>query len=97
MGNTTRRCYSPEFKQEAIELTSHTGATIAGVARDLGIHANLIRRWRSAPTEHGKRAFVGQVVARDEELAQLRRELALVKKERDFLKGAAAYFAKDAR
>ena len=44
MGNTTRRCYSPEFKQEAIELTSHTGATIAGVARDLGIHANLI--WR---------------------------------------------------
>ena len=44
-----------------------------------------------------RRAFVGQGVARDEELAQLRRELALVKKERDFLKSAAAYFAKDAR
>jgi transposase len=97
MRSKTRRYYSPEFKQEAVELASHPGATVAGVARDLGIHANLIRRWRGALTEHGKRAFVGQGVARDEELAQLRRELALVKKERDFLKSAAAYFAKDAR
>jgi transposase len=97
MGNKTRRYYSPEFKQEAIELASQPGATVAGVARDLGIHANLIRRWRDALTSHGKRAFVGQGVARDEELARLRRELALVKKERDFLKSAAAYFAKDAR
>ena len=97
MGDKTRRYYSPEFKQEAVELASHPGATIAGVARDLGIHANLIRRWRRTLTAHGKRAFVGQGVARDEELAQLRRELALVKKERDFLKSAAAYFAKDAR
>jgi transposase len=97
MGKKTRRYYSPEFKQEAIELASQPGATVAGVARDLGIHANLLRRWRGALTVHGKRAFVGQGVARDEELAQLRRELALVKKERDFLKSAAAYFAKDAR
>jgi transposase len=97
MRSKTRRYYSPEFKQEAIGLASHAGATIAGVARDLGIHANLIRRWRRELTSHGKHAFVGNGVARDEELAQLRRELALVKKERDFLKSAAAYFAKDAR
>ena len=97
MRSKTRRYYSAEFKQEAIELASQPGATVAAVARDLGIHANLLRRWRHTVTTHGKHAFVGQGVARDEELAQLRRELALVKKERDFLKSAAAYFAKDAR
>ena len=97
MRSKTRRYYSPEFKREAVELASHPGATVTGVARDLGVHANLLRRWRTALTEHGGRAFVGQGVARDDEMAQLRRELALVKKERDFLKSAAAYFAKDAR
>ena len=97
MRSKTRRYYAPEFKREAVELASHAGASIAGVARDLGVHANLLRRWPAALGEHGKHAFVGQGVARDDEMAQLRRELALVKKERDFLKSAAAYFAKDAR
>jgi transposase len=97
MRSKTRRYYSAEFKQEALELTSHPGATMAGVARDLGIHPNLIRRWRREQGVHGIHAFVGNGAARDEELVQLRRELALVKKERDFLKSAAAYIAKDAR
>ena len=47
--------------------------------------------------EHGQQAFVGQGAARDEELMRLRRELAQVKKERDFLKSAAAYFAKETK
>jgi len=90
----TRRKYSPEFKAEALELASQPGQTVTGVARDLGIRPNLIHRWRRELAEHGRQAFVGQGVARDEELMRLRRELAQVKKERDFLKDAAAYFAK---
>ena len=92
-----RRKYSPEFKREAVELASQPGQTVTGVARDLGIRPNMLSRWKREATQHGHKAFVGQGVARDEELMRLRRELAQVKKERDFLKDAAAYFAKETK
>ncbi len=97
MDKKTRRSYSAEFKREAVALASQPGQTIQGVARDLGIGAGLIQRWKRELKEHGQQAFVGQGVARDEELMALRRELAQVKKERDFLKSAAAYFAKEGK
>lgn len=93
----TRRNYSPEFKREAVELASQPGQTAPQVARDLGIRPALINRWKREMANHGHQAFVGQGVARDEELMRLRRELAQVKKERDFLKDAAAYFAKETK
>lgn len=92
-----RRKFSPEFKREAVELTSQPGQTLARVARDLGIGANLLGRWKRELTQHGREAFGGHGAARDEELMRLRRELAQVKKERDFLKSAAAYFAKEGK
>ncbi len=97
MESKQRRKFSPEFKHEAVELASHPGQTIAGVARDLGIGAGLLGRWKRELAQHGKQAFGGQGVARDEELMRLRRELAQVKKERDFLKSAATYFARDGK
>lgn len=97
MDKKTRRKYSPEFKREAVELASRPGQTITGVAADLGIGAGLIQRWKRELSEHGRQAFVGQGVARDEELMGLRRELSQVKKERDFLKSAAAYFAREGK
>lgn len=97
MTTKTRRHYSPEFKREAVELAGQPGQTIAGVARDLGIRDNLLGRWKRELDQHGQKAFGGQGVARDEELMHLRRELAQVKKERDFLKSAAAYFAKEGK
>jgi transposase len=89
--------FSPEFKREAVELVCQPGQTIAGVARDLGIGANLLGRWKQELAEHGGQAFGGHGVARDEELMRLRRELAQVKKERGFLKSAAVYFAKEGK
>ena len=97
MENRTRRYYSPEFKREAVELASQPGQTISGVAANLGIGPGLIQRWKRELSEHGRQAFVGQGIARDEELLALRRELAQVKKERDFLKSAAVYFAKEGK
>jgi transposase len=97
METRKRRKFSPEFKREAVELASQPGQTVAGVARDLGIGTNLLGRWKRELAEHGRQAFGGNGVARDEELLRLRRELAQVKKERDFLKSAAAYFAKEGK
>jgi transposase len=95
MGTKKRRQYSTEFKREAVELALQPGQTIVGTAADLGVAASALHRWKRDLTEHGNQAFVGQGVARDAELMALRRELAQVKKERDFLKSAAAYFARD--
>lgn len=90
-----RRKYSLEFKREAVELTKQPGVSTAQVARELGINENLLSKWRRVLESQGEQAFPGHGHARDEEMARLRRELARVKKERDFLKEAAAFFAKE--
>ena len=97
MGKRERRDYTAEFKREAVELATRSAGSISSVATQLGIPANSLTRWVRESKQHGGKAFVGQGVARDEELMALRRELAQVKKERDFLKEAARYFAKESK
>jgi transposase len=70
------------------------GVTVSQIATDLGIGAGLLGRWRREFCRQPQQAFVGNGRSRDEELSQLRRELARVTKERDFLREAAAFFAK---
>lgn len=64
------------------------------VARELGIRDNLLTRWKREAGSQGNSAFAGTGMPRDEELTRLKRELARVKKERDFLREAATFFAK---
>ncbi len=90
----TRRRYSAEFKREAVAMSRSPGVTLRQVGEDLGISAHLLGRWRKLLDEDGAQAFPGHGHARDEEMMQLKRELARVKKERDFLKEAAAFFAR---
>jgi transposase len=90
-----RRRYTKQFKEEAIRLVRQEGVSLAQVAQDLGIGAEMLRRWRKEANSEGHNAFRGQGMARDEELARLKRELGRVKRERDFLRDAAAYFAKE--
>ena len=90
-----RRKFSQEFKREAVAMTRLPGATLKQIGEDLGIGPNLLGRWRRDLQRQGDQAFPGQGHARDKELQQLRRELSRVKKERDFLKEAAAFFAKE--
>ena len=92
---TKRRKLSAEFKREAVQLANHPGVTKTQIARELGINSNLLGRWCRQLQIEGSRVFVGKGYARDDEMARLKRELARVKKERDFLKEAAAYFAKE--
>lgn len=90
-----RRKFSPEFKRGAVEQASQPGVTCAQVARELGIGGNLLSRWKREAEAEGRQAFGGSGNPRDEEVAQLKRELARVKKERDFLRDAATFFAKE--
>ena len=92
-----RRKYSREYKIEAVRLVEQSDISLAQVARNLGINANMLGRWRKQFSEHDKEAFPGQGTARDQELARLKRELKQVKQERDFLREAAAYFAKESK
>ncbi len=90
-----RRKFSEEFKREAVALANQPGITKAQVGRELGVNPNLLTRWSRQLRESGTKAFSGAGRPRDEEMAALKRELARVKKERDFLKETAAYFARE--
>ena len=92
-----RRKYSQEYKQEAVQLVQQSNIPLAQVATNLGINPNNLRRWADELSKAGKIAFPGNGTPRDQELARLKRELQQVKQERDFLKEAAAYFAKTSK
>ena len=92
-----RKRYSAEFKREALRRANEPGVTDVLVAEELGINARQLRRWRDAVNRDGNAAFPGQGKSRDEEITQLKRKLAKVEQERDFLKEAAAYFAKESK
>ena len=89
--------YSAEFKREAIHRASEEGMTDKAVSDELGISTRQFRRWRDEVEVLGKDAFPGKGQTRNDEITTLKRELAQVKKERDFLKEAAAYFAKESK
>lgn len=90
-----RRKFSPEFKQGAIEQIRQPGVSCAQIARELGVGANLLSRWIREAEAQGQQAFGGTGKPIDEELVRLIRELARVKKERDFLRKAATFFARE--
>lgn len=92
-----RRKFSAEYKREAVAMLDAPGVTVSQIAVDLGIGANMLGRWRRELRQVPKQAFVGNGRSRDEEVSQLRRELARVTKERDFLREAAAFFARASR
>lgn len=92
-----RRSFPREFKLEAVRLVTEQGVTIAQAARDLDIHENVLRKWVRQYREDPAHAFpgAGQMKPEQAEIAQLKKEIRKLKAERDILKKAAAYFAKD--
>ena len=93
---SSRRKYSKEYKIEAVQMANAPGVTVKQVAEELGIHPHVLGKWRSQLTAAGETdAFPGQGHPRDQEMVALKRELARVKKERDFLREAARFFAKE--
>ncbi len=93
-----RRTYTPEFKAEAVKLVTEQGYSVAEAARSLGLSDNLLRNWKQALEAKGEQAFPGQgkLSPFEEELRRLRAENKRLVAERDILKKAAAFFAREA-
>ena len=89
-----RKRYSPEYKRELVELVRRSQSSCRQIALEVEVNPNMLTRWCREFGDMGVKAFPGQGNPRDEEMVALKRELAQVKKERDFLKEAAAFFAK---
>jgi len=98
MSTKTRRSYTETFKEEAVRLVQESRYPVAQVARDLGIADHLLYRWRAEQQQAEERGQTRQSLQVEQaELAQLRRENAVLKQERDFLKRAAAFFARESQ
>jgi transposase len=94
----TRRRYTEEFKKEAVRLVRESAHPVAQVARELGISDNVWYRWTAQHRQaeaHGTTRAAQRAEA--EELARVKRELGRVTQERDFLKRAAAFFARESQ
>lgn len=92
-----RRKFSREYKLEAVKLVRERGVGVAQAARDLDVHENVLRKWVREYGSDPAQAFPGHGQMKPEqlEIERLRKEVAKLKAERDILKKAAAYFAKD--
>ena len=91
-----RRVFTAEYKSQVVELCRSGGMSIGPVCRDLGLGETAVRRWVSqAEVDSGRRE--GLTTSEREELAFLRRENRVLREERDILKRATAFFAKEIR
>lgn len=101
-----RRAFSPEFKLEAVRLMRErraAGVSLVQVGRELDLRPDMLRRWArqvdGRPGTSGREVFLGngQQPGAEAEVRRLQRENAVLRQERDFLKKAAAFFAKESR
>jgi transposase len=93
----TRRKFSDEFKREAVKLATQPGSTVTTIAKELGVERSVLRNWVLNAQQGRYEAGSGKPLKSEAqaELEQVKRELARVKMERDILKKALGYFAKD--
>ena len=96
MGKRKRRGFSDEFKAETVRLVRDSGKTVGAVARELDLTETAVRRWVAQSKPGAAETAVGVLTrAEREELGQLRREVRTLRMERDILKKATAFFAKE--
>jgi transposase len=95
--DSARRKFTREFKLEAVKLITERGVKVAQASQDLGIHPTQLRQWVKDFASDPAEAFPGHGQQKPEqaEIARLKREVTKLKAERDILKKAAAYFAKE--
>jgi len=88
--------HTPEFKAEAVKLVKEGGRKVAELSRDLGLADSLVRSWvRQANVDAGEGPAGTLTTAEKEELSHLRREVKVLRMEREILKRAATFFAKE--
>ena len=91
-----RRKYDREFKEDAIRLIVDGGRSVREVARDLGIHENMLHRWKQEYLQDKEHSFPGKghMKPHEEELFKLKRKVADLEEDRAILKKALAIFSK---
>ena len=95
MSKKKRRKHSKEFKEEAVKLVTEQGYQVSEVARNLGIHPNILGRWKRELTgAEPRNGSSGDLAAMEAELKRLRKENKRLQMEREILKKAAAFFAR---
>jgi transposase len=92
-----RRQFSEEFRAQAVRLVLEEGKTVGAVARELDLTPSALRQWVERARADRTGGKTGLTTAEREELARLRKELRFVQEERDILKKATAFFAKQSR
>jgi len=92
-----RKHYSKQFKVDAVKLVTEQGYKVSEAARNLGIHHSSLRRWKNELETNSSQAFPGKGHMRpeNEELHRLRKENKRLRMEREILKKATAFFAKE--
>ena len=96
---TTRKSYSKEFKLDAVSLVTKQNYKISEAAKSLDISANMLGRWIKEQEESGSNAFRGNgnLTPEQQELRQLREEVKRLKMEKEILKKATVFFAKETK
>ena len=96
MGKKARRQFTPEFKAETVRLVRESGKTVGQVSRELGLTETAVRRWVDQSKATPSAAAIGLLsVDERSELERLRAEVRTLRMERDILKKATAFFAKE--
>jgi transposase len=98
MAKKTRRSFSKEYKAEVVELVRKSGKTVGAICRDLGLTETAVRRWvQQAEVDSGGGPAGALTTAEREEFAELRKRVKTLEMEREILKKATAFFAKESR
>jgi len=92
-----RKTYDNEFKLSAVKMIVEDGMSVSRISKDLGVNENSLYKWKRDYLTDQQNAFPGKgrMKPEDEELRKLKKELHIVKMERDILKKAIAFFAKE--
>jgi transposase len=98
MEKRKRRRFTDEFKAKAVDLVASSGKSVAEVGRDLDLTVSSLRNWvKQAEIDDGRGPAGALTTAERQELGQLRKDVRVLKEEREILKKAAAFFAKESR
>jgi len=98
MEKRKRRAFTSEYKAEVVDLCRRSGKSIGAIAKDLGLAETAVRRWvQQAAVDAGKGPAGALTTAERDELSALRRRVKTLEMEREILKKATAFFAKESR
>jgi transposase len=98
MAKKTRRSFTKEYKAEVVGLIRHSGKTVGAVCRDLGLTETAVRRWvQQAEIDSGRGPAGALTTEERAELAALRKRVKTLEMEREILKKATAFFAKESK